>query len=1054
MQEETAMSFRLSPQQDQLWSAGEEEPAGRCQATVLIEGPLDPDRLREALRRVAQRHEILRTTFERRPGMRTPLQVVREDLEPEWELTDAPESADRTRPWDYAEGPLIRAHLTALLPDRHTLVITVAAVCADAASLQTIVRELAQHYGRGQVAEEPLQYADFSEWQNQLLAADDEEAEAAKEFWSENSGGSSPPVPFLRRTATPHPEAALTVPLDAATAEAIESAAARYGTTSSVFALAAWHILLARLSGEQEVVVAARSGERHHAELETAVGAFARPLPLRSRLGDNPTFAEVAAQLAHAGESTARWQDYAPTAVAAELSVGFSSTESFEPVPAGDVTFALEAIGSSAQPPLSLEWTSGNGRAHAQLRFDPSAFDEAQAERAAHYLSRVLETAAGRPELPIDEFELLGADDLRRLTVELNETAGPVAARFVHDLFAEAAVSASDRPAVVDQHGSISYAELDTRSNQLAQRLRRAGVGPDVVVGLATDRSIEMVVGLLGILKAGGAYLPLNFEHPRARLGHQLSETGAPVLVTQEPVLDRLPAFDGEIVCLDRDRAALDAEPATAPEELGAPENLVYVMYTSGSTGTPKGVGVTHGNLVNYVQAVGSILGSDIEPLAFGMVTAISTDLGNTAVFPALCAGGTLVLVSPVAAADAAAMAAFTRSNPIDVLKITPSHLSALLVGADAAAVLPRRWLISGGEALSWDVVARVHELGECRLLNHYGPTETTVGSCTLLVEDGPGEYSPGTVPIGRPVANTACYVLDARGRPVPEGVAGELYIGGAGVARGYVGQPALTAERFRPDPFSTRAGPLMYATGDRARRLPDGAIEFLGRDDDQIKIRGFRVEPAEIEAALRAFDAVNEAVVIARDDGRGERRLVAYVVCDAAGGHEDLRRRLADHVPEFMIPAAFVELDSLPRTASGKIDRLALPSPEDGATGSQQAYLAPRTPLEENVAAIWVDVLDRERVGIDDDFFAIGGHSLLATQIVAQIRSDFSIELPLHALFGSPTVASLSQQIVEMMGQGADAETEELLAALEGLSDEEAERLLKGERPAGAEEG
>ena len=558
-----------------------------------------------------------------------------------------------------------------------------------------------------------------------------------------------------------------------------------------------------------------------------------------------------------------------------------------------------------------------------------------------------------------------------------------------------------------------------------------------------------MIVGLLGILKAGGAYLPLNFEHPPARLAHQLRETGATVIVAQEALLAQLPEFDGEIVCLDRDRESLDGEPATAPDVTVAPENLAYVIYTSGSTGTPKGVGVTHGNLANYVDAIGRRLGADQEPLAFGMVTAISTDLGNTAVFPPLCLGGTLVVVSPAASADGAAAAAFLQAHPIDVLKITPSHLNALLVGADAAEVLPRRWLVVGGEALSWDLVARVRELGECRLINHYGPTETTVGSCTFAIEGEP-QTATGTVPIGTPLANTACYVLDERGRCLPEGVAGELYIAGAGVARGYVGRQDLTDERFLADPF---ADGRMYATGDLVRRLPDGALEFLGRRDDQIKIRGFRVEPAEVEAALRAHESVAESAVVAIPDARGEQRLAAYVVTSRAVASDDLRSHLADLVPEFMIPASFVVLDSLPRTASGKVDRLALPAPEEVSDASPStAYVAPRTPVEEAVAAIWADVLGLERVGVEDDFFALGGHSLLATQIVAQVRSDFSINLPLHALFSSPTVATLSRQIVGLIGESPDADTERLLAELEGLSNEEVARLLATDEAGGSQ--
>jgi amino acid adenylation domain-containing protein len=807
---------------------------------------------------------------------------------------------------------------------------------------------------------------------------------------------------------------------------------------------AAWAVVLWKLGGEDEVVLASAPARRLHAELETAVGAFVRPLPVRLHPSGELTAGELAVQLARAEELAERWQDWAPLEDGA-AGAGFVESERFDPVESGGLTVSCLDIAPPALFPLAVEWDGVDCR----LRFEPDALDAVSAERTARRLACVLASIASAPETRLEQLSLIDDAEVQRLTVDLNRTATEVPRAAVHELVAAAAALASRADAVVDEGGTLSYDALERRANQLAHRLRSAGAGPDAVVGLCTDRSGDMVVGLLGILKSGAAYLPLNFEHPAARLAHQLRETNAVAVVTQEGLLDDLPAFESEVVCLDRDRASLDAEPVEAPEVDVSPENLAYVMYTSGSTGRPKGVGVTHGSLCNYVHAIAGRLGADRERLAFGMVTAISTDLGNTALFSALCTGGTLVLVSPAAAADSAAAAAYLRANPIDVLKITPSHLNALLVGADGRDVLPRRWLVVGGEALSWDIVARVRELGECRILNHYGPTETTVGSCIFPVEHGANAPLAATVPIGSPLANTACYVLDEAGACLPEGAPGELHISGAGVARGYVGRPDLTDERFLPDPFAGE-GARMYATGDLVRRLPDGTLEFLGRRDDQVKIRGFRVEPAEIEAALRAHAEVEEAVVVASEDGRGEHRLVAYVVAAKDLSTETLRRHLADSVPEFMIPSAFVSLASLPRTASGKVDRLSLPAPENVAqTAGGPAYVAPRTPVEEAVAAIWADVLGLEQVGVDDDFFALGGHSLLATQIVAQVRSDFSIDLPLHALFGAPTVATLSQQIVELMG-AAPGEGEQLLAELEGMSDEEVARLLEEDEAAG----
>ena len=1051
----SAAGFRLSPYQDFLWSLQPNGPNGGGQTILELAGHVDSDRLRTVLSRVVQRHEILRTTFQRQPGIKTPLQTVEDILEPGWQTIDLTAldppaqllrvdelaAEDQSRAWDYERGPLVRSRLLALGDDRQALVLTVASPCADAVSLATLAKEIAAHYDSRPTVDDPLQYADFAEWQNHLVTTDDEAASAARQYWNDARAGTTTLLPFAR-TVPPAATEVIDVPLNASSLAALESAADRYGVSPTAMVQAAWHALVGKLSGEDEVTIASISGRRAHAELETAVGAFARPVPLRAHLAGDLTVAELSVALQRAEELAERWQDFAPLD-AASTGVGFVAIEPFEPIGAGEMTVSVRRLTPPPLFPLALEW-DGSG---CRLRFEPAALDSLSAARTARYVGRVLASIGASPEKGIGEIELLGDEDVRRLTVEVNCTAADVPESSIVDLVAAAAALSPTRLAVVAESGAVSYAELEERSTQLAHRLQRSGVGAGSVVGLCTDRSAEMVVGLLGILKAGAAYLPLNFEHPPARLAHQLLETNAPVIVAQEGLLDNLPTFDGEIVCLDRDRQSLDAESTTALNTSTSGDDLVYVIYTSGSTGMPKGVSVTNANLVNYVHAIGRSFGANEEPLAFGMVTAISTDLGNTAVFPALCHGGTLVLVSPAAAADAAAAAAFLRANPIDVLKITPSHLNALLVGQDAAGVLPKRWLVVGGEALSWDLVERVRDLGDCSILNHYGPTETTVGSCTFLVEDEALELSSATVPIGKPIANTSCYVLDGSRRCVPEGVAGELYIGGAGVARGYAGRSDLTAQRFVVDPFHGVGNSRMYATGDLVRRLPDGTLEFLGRSDDQLKIRGFRVEPAEIEMALRAYEPVQEAAILAPEDERGNRKLVAYVVTSRAVTTDQLRTHLAERIPDFMIPTAFVVLDSLPRTSSGKVDRLALPAPESGRDAFSAVYVPPRTPVEEAVAAIWRDVLGLEQVGVDDDFFALGGHSLLATQIVAQVRSDFSINLPLHALFTSPTVAMLSQQIVELMGQTPDTETEKLLSELEGLSDEEVALLLDEDR-------
>jgi amino acid adenylation domain-containing protein len=517
-------------------------------------------------------------------------------------------------------------------------------------------------------------------------------------------------------------------------------------------------------------------------------------------------------------------------------------------------------------------------------------------------------------------------------------------------------------------------------------------------------------------------------------------------VVTQSGLLAQISDFPGHITCLDRDEATLAATPGDVSGGATA-DDLVYVMYTSGSTGLPKGVAVTHGNLVAYTRFIIDLLGADTAPLEFAMVSAISTDLGNTTIFPALASGGCLNLISPEAALDGALYAEEAVAHPIDVLKITPSHLAALLAGPEPAAILPRHTLLIGGETLTWDLVEWIRSLGTCRILNHYGPTETCVGCCTFDTAEAESlEWRPATVPVGRPIAGATVHVLDGGLHPVPVGVVGELCVGGAGVAQGYWENDDLTAKSFVADPF--RAGGRLYRTGDRARFLPDGSVEFLGRADGQVKIRGYRVETAEIEAVFRHHPTVQQAAVVARQDRQGQLRLAGYFVAAGATvpSEESLRSFLLERLPGYMVPSTLVRLDSMPLTPNGKLDRAALPAPEDAAAGGRRQLVAPSDDVEATIADIWASLLGLDAVSVHEDFFELGGHSLLATQVIARFRNAFGVQLPVHSLFTNPTVARLAALVHGERKAAADDDDEEmarLLAELEGLSDEEAEQLL-----------
>jgi amino acid adenylation domain-containing protein len=1054
-------SFRASPQQEQMWIEEPLGPHGRVQAVVALAGDVEPQAVRNAVERVVERHEILRTTFLRHAGIKVPLQVVHDSLAPHWQTVKlstlsqaelasrlcelADEELERTL--DYERGPLLQVLAAEIGGTTRGLVLTLPTLCSDASSLGVLLSELGQLLASQSLSGEPLQYADYSEWRHDQLAATDEAAEVGREFWGDAADVPAPRFPLAKDSqADPAPDE---LPLGGGPdlGPLLGEVCGRYGSTRPVVIEAAWHAFLSRVTGRDDLVVAALNATPRHPDLEGAVGPIACALPIRTLVPEDLTFAELLDQLDRALAEAAVHQDRISAARPAHP-LGFAVRPSGV-MEDGVRLSPIRLRDSGTVMPLTLAYDeSPDGVFGLALQFDREAIDRVHAAMLAEQFERFLGSALADPGAKIGDLDLLAEADRSLLLERVNDTAEALPDRRVHELFEQRAFEAPQAIAVTDGRESLSYAELETRANQLAHRLRQAGVGAGAVVALCTDRSVEMVVGVLGILKAGGAYLPLNQEHPMPRLAFQVEQIGARVLVTQEELLDRVPPFE-EVICLDRDRAALEALDSDRPTPAGTLDDLVYVIYTSGSTGMPKGVAVTHRNLANYTADIIRRLGASSERLVFGMATAISTDLGNTAFYPALCSGGTLALIRPEVAADAAAFAERVEEARLDVLKLTPSHLRALLRANDSR-VLPRGWLILGGERLSWDLVDRVRSLSRCRILNHYGPTETTVGSCTMLVGDGPGPYAPATVPIGTPIANTRCYILDDRLRPVPLGVEGRLFIGGAGVARGYIGPSDLSAERFIADPFAGKAA-RMYDTGDLACRLPDGILEFRGRADDQVKVRGFRVEPSEIESVLREHPAVADAAVVAVEEGADDVRLVAYFAPRTATV-DDLRRHVAEWLPEIMIPASFVPLDALPVTPSGKLDRMALQERSIAGMEEATSYVAPRTAVEEAVAAVWADVLGLDRVSVTADFFALGGHSLLATQVVAQLRSDFAIEIPLHSLFMYPTVESLSEEVVRLMGAAEEEEgTAELLEELNSLTREQAGQL-SGERGGGTE--
>ncbi|MBE9120376.1 amino acid adenylation domain-containing protein [Tychonema sp. LEGE 07199] len=1040
---QTINGFRLSPQQKYLWLLQQDSPAYRIQSAISIEGSLQTDNLKKALEKVSKRHEIIRTSFQRRPGLKIPIQVISEHSFVSWnwvnlsEVTPQEQQAkledifqqEKNALFNFEGNPVWRLSLITLSSERHILLVSLPALCADSRTLKNLVRELSQCYAASlhgeELSDEVVQYVQFSEWQNELL--EDEEVAEGKEYWTRQdlSALASLRLPFENRLInapsqfTPQ---AFEVKLELALLKKVEAIARQYNTSLSTFLLACWKILLWRLIGQSELTVGVAFDGRKYEELEPALGLFAKFLPLSSQLTENFSFAETWQQIQQEECEAYKYQEYFSheyLGTSSGFPFGFEFEEQLEKHSASGVFFSIDkqyACGDRFKVKLSCH--RQNDSLAAEFHYDPIFLADNSIRCLAEQFYTLVQSAASNPQTAIDQLEMLSDRARHQLLVELNSTKADYQLdKCVHQLFEEQAERSPNRIAAVCENQQITYSELNARANQIAHYLQQLGIKPEVIVGICVDRSLEAIAGILGILKAGGAYLPIDPAMPKERLALMLQNARTPVLLTQQHLLKNLPETQAQIVCLDAEIPSVSPSPSPPL----SPENLAYVIYTSGSTGTPKGVAIEHRQLLNYLHGIQEKLNLP-SGANYATVSTFAADLGNTVIFPALCSGGCLHIISQERATDPQAIAAYFQQHSIDCLKIVPSHLKALLSDSNASQILPKKRLILGGEPLMWNLIETIQKYNpDCSIFNHYGPTETTVGVLTYQVKMQ-GDRISETVPLGRPLPNTQIYLLDSHLQPVPVGVAGELYIAGAGLARGYLNQPELTAEKFICNSLTQEPKTRLYKTGDLARYLPDGNIEFIDRVDRQVKLRGFRIELGEIEAGLSHHPSVREAVVLLQENEPENQRLVAYIVAHSKLSVQDsqliesLRSFLKEKLPEYMIPSAFVVLKALPLTPNGKIDPQALPAPSIAANFTD-TFVGPRTPGEEILAGIWSQLLNLKKVGIHDNFFDLGGHSLLITQLLAKVRESFQVEFPLRVLFEAPTVAGLAEKIEMQQG-------------------------------------
>ncbi len=1039
-----------SPAQRRFWFLDQLEPGRPIYNVPLalrFRAPADPRYLEEGFKQLARRHEILRAAFRSVAGQ--PVLVIRPELDLKLAVEDleplpGQEREDRVRErideeihraFDLERGPLMRVALLRVSPDDHVLIIVLHHIISDGWSIEVLLRDLWEIIsGRAeQLPVLPIQYADFAAWQNECIKKGYLEAEAS--FWKQQLDGLHPvlelPADYPRPVTQSYEGAMEQIVLPPDFAGRLHEFSRQRSVTLFMTLLAAFQTLLHRYTGEEDIAVGTPVAGRTRSETEELIGLFVNTLILRTNLGGGPSFAELLSRVRRTTLAAYEHQAMPFERLVEELKPPRDPSRNpliqvmivADNVPPrtraihGVPVTILETVLRTVKFDLTLSYLEREDGLRLRIGYRTDLFHPATIARMLEHYRNLLEEMLRDAAQPVSTVPLLGAAERRQLLVEWNDTAADyLPDRCLHEWFEIQAERTPEATAVMARDGQLTYRELNRRANCLSQRLRRLGVKPETLVALYVARSLEMVVGLLGILKAGGAYVPMEPEYPRQRLSLILEDTHAPVLVTQKAILPSLPSYQGHIVCLDDEE--LDSFGGSEAEEGNVPSgvragNLAYVIYTSGSTGKPKGVLIEHRSVVNYVLGLEQRLGLE-GALHFAMVQPLSVDSSVTSIFPPLFRGGCLHVISKERALDPHALADYFSRYPADVLKIAPSHLAALVDATSAGRILPRRYLIIGGEASSPDWVDRLRRMaGGCKVFNHYGPTEATVGVTTYEIsEKGARGAATATVPIGRPLPNTRLYILDRNLQPVPVGVPGQLYIGGGCLARGYLNLPEITRRKFIKDPFNSAPEALLYGTGDWVRWLPDGNVEFLGRVDHQVKIRGFRVEPGEIEAVLGRHPAVADAVVVTRREADGPERLVGYVVPKAGKTlrTEDVREHLQRELPDHMVPSALVPLAELPRTPHGKVDRKALPAPEQARPGPLSDAAVPSDEVEIRLAKILERILDVRPVELRDNFFEIGGHSLLAVILFHEIEKTFGRRLPLAVLFESPTVEKLAR--------------------------------------------